>query len=61
MKNESRFEAVYSEGNSLTTAGAVILAGRETGIHCLFMKSGCSGGLAPLPDKDGKPVVAKEG
>ena len=61
MKKESRFEVVYSEGSSLASVGTIILVDKETGVHYLFAKSGYSGGLTPLLDKDGKPVVTKEG
>ena len=61
MKKESRFEIIYSEGSSFTAAGTFILKDKETGVHYLFVKSGYSGGLTPLLDQDGKPVVSKEG
>ncbi len=60
MKKESRFEVVYSEGSSLTSVGTIILVDKETGVHYLFAKSGYAGGLTPLLDQDGKPVVTKE-
>ena len=61
MKKESRFEIVLSEGSSLTAVTTMILVDKETGVHYLFAKSGYSGGLTPLLDADGKPVVTKEG
>ena len=60
MKKDNRFEVVYSDGNALTSIGTIILVDKETGVHYLFTKSGYSGGLTPLLDKDGKPVVMKE-
>ena len=61
MKKENRFEIIYSEGSSLTAVGTMILVDKETGAHYLFAKSGYSGGLTPLLNADGKPVVKKEG
>ncbi|MGF9977295.1 DUF6440 family protein [Viridibacillus arvi] len=37
--------------------GNRILVDRETGIHYLFSWSGYAGGITPLLDKDGKPVI----
>jgi hypothetical protein len=34
-----------------------IIVDRETGINYLFAQYGYAGGLTPLLDKDGKPVV----
>jgi hypothetical protein len=33
---------------------------RYTGVHYLYFSDGSAGGLTPLLDKDGKPVVAPE-
>lgn len=44
MKNQ-RFEKVYT------------LVDKETGVNYIFHKDGYSGGLTPLLDKDGKPVI----
>lgn len=53
MAKEKRFEKVYSQD-----LGSVsILVDKETGINYLFCQSGYAGGLTPLLDRDGKPVV----
>ncbi len=53
MAKEKRFEKVYSQ-----ELGSVsILVDKETGINYLFCQSGYAGGLTPLLDRDGKPVV----
>ena len=36
---------------------ASILIDKETGINYLFVQEGYAGGLTPLLDKDGKPIV----
>ena len=58
MRNdEKRFEVVLSEKISLACSSVLILRDRETGINYLFTKSGYAGGLTPLLDQNGKPVV----
>lgn len=52
---EKRFEKVYSQG-TLTTAEVYV--DKETGVNYLFMTSGYAGGLTPLLDRDGKPVIS---
>ena len=37
--------------------GTEIWVDRETGVNSVFHFSGYAGGLTPLLDKDGKPVV----
>ena len=52
---EKRFEKVYSQdlGNKF------ILVDRETGVNYLFVASGYSGGLTPLLDREGKPIISR--
>ena len=53
MAKEKRFEKVYSQ-----ELGSIsILVDKEKGINYLFCQSGYAGGLTPLLDRDGKPVV----
>jgi len=54
MSKTTRFEKVYSQG-SLTSIE--IWVDKLTGVNYLYRQSGYSGGLTPLLDKDGKPVV----
>lgn len=51
---EKRFVKVYSQdmGNKF------ILVDQQTGVNYLFVASGYSGGLTPLLDRDGKPVIS---
>lgn len=53
MAKEKRFEKVYSQD----LGSAVILVDKETGVNYLFAASGYAGGLTPLLDRDGKPVI----
>ena len=54
-KIEDRFEKVYSQGTLNVTE---IWVDRETGVNYVFHASGYAGGLTPLLDRDGKPVVS---
>ena len=56
MKHLKRFAVVHREGNSLSVL-TMVLVDRETGVNYLFTQSGYAGGLTPLLDRDGKPVV----
>lgn len=53
MAKEKRFEKVYSQDLSAT----MIYVDRETGVNYLFVSSGYAGGLTPLLDREGKPVI----
>ena len=54
-KNNDRFEIIYSKGVVNTTE---IIVDKETGINYLFHVSGYGGGLTPLLDREGNPVVS---
>ena len=55
MAKEKRFERIYSQGGMSSTE---IWVDKETGINYLYHASGYAGGLTPLLDRDGKPVVS---
>ena len=55
MVKNDRFEKVYSQG-ALSTIE--IWVDRETGVNYIFRQSGNAGGLTPLLDREGKPVVS---
>lgn len=54
-KERDRFEKVYSQGTLNVTE---IWVDKETGVNYMFHASGYSGGLTPLLDREGKPVVS---
>ena len=54
MKNKERFEKVYSQGGLTATE---ILVDKETGVNYIFYQSGYAGGLTPLLDREGKPII----
>jgi hypothetical protein len=55
MANNERFEKIYSQGKVNVTE---IWVDKETGVNYVFHVSGYAGGMTPLLDKDGKPVVS---
>ncbi len=57
MRKEKRFEAVYQETGMISEK--TIDVDKETGVNYLFIASGVSGGLTPLLDAEGKPVITK--
>ena len=52
-----RFETVYQESTMLTEK--TIFVDKETGVNYLYIANGTGGGLTPLLDSDGKPVVTR--
>lgn len=54
MAKEKRFEKVYSQG---ALDVIEIFVDKETGVNYMFRQNGHAGGLTPLLDRDGKPVV----
>ena len=53
-KKEKRFETIYKQG---ALDAIEILVDQETGVNYLFRTNGHAGGLSPLLDREGKPVV----
>lgn len=58
MAKEKRFECVYKQGG---LSSVQILRDTKTGVEYLYVQSGYSGGLTPLLDREGKPVVSATG
>lgn len=54
---DNRFETVYKQSTPFTDT--LIIVDKETGVNYLWHKDGYSGGLTPLLDENGKPVVTK--
>ena len=52
-KKEKRFECSYSQ----ELGSAKIYVDKQTGINYLFVQNGYAGGLTPLLNRDGTPVV----
>ena len=52
-KKEERFVKIHSEN----LGSEMIFVDRKTGVNYLFVSSGYAGGLTPLLNRDGTPVV----
>ena len=54
MKGNNRFEKVYSQG---VLNVIEIWVDTETGVNYMFQQGGYAGGLTPLLDREGKPII----
>lgn len=57
MSNDRFIKAYKQTEKSLSDTVTEIWVDTQTGVNYLFHKTGYSGGLTPLLDEDGKPVV----
>lgn len=55
MAKNDRFEKIYSQG---TMNVMEIWVDKETGVNYVFHVNGYAGGMTPLLDRDGKPVIS---
>jgi hypothetical protein len=53
-KKNERFVKTYTQGIENVTE---IWVDRETGVNYVFHRSSYAGGLTPLLDREGKPVI----
>lgn len=52
-KKEKRFVKVYSQSMGCE----IVYVDRETGVNYLYVSGGYGGGLTPLLNRDGTPVI----
>ena len=52
-KKEKRFIKTYSQD----LGGVLILVDKQTGVNYLYVSGGYGGGLTPLLNRDGTPVI----
>ena len=55
-KKENRFVRILSENGF--TSGSEIWVDTKTGVNYFYHSLGYSGGLTPLLDREGKPIVS---
>lgn len=55
-KKDKRFKVIYEQGS---LGVSKILQDKETGVNYLFVSEGYAGGLTPLLDRDGKPIITR--
>ena len=58
--SKDRFDIKEKENVSILTEASIIID-KETGVNYLFVHRGYGGGLTPLIDAEGKPIVTKDG
>ncbi len=51
---EERFEKIYSQGFASVIE---VWLDKATGVQYIYRQNGSSGGLTPLLDRDGKPLL----
>ena len=56
MADDKRFVKVYSQSGFIDNSMAIYVD-KITGVNYLFTASGYAGGLTPLLNRDGTPVV----
>ncbi len=56
MGKDKRFIVTEKEGSAFSNLIQVIVD-KKTGVNYMFVQSGNSGGLTPLLDREGKPVI----
>ncbi len=56
-KQEKRFVKVLSDGGGFTGPATYVLVDKQTGVNYLYACTGYSGGLTPLLNRDGTPIV----
>lgn len=56
---KDRFDIKERAGVSFAT-DALVIVDKETGVNYLFVHRGYGGGLTPLLDSEGKPIITKD-
>ena len=54
---EKRFKKIYSQG---AVENIEIWVDTETGVNYMFKQSGYAGGLTPLLDVNGEPIITRD-
>ncbi len=57
---KDRFDIQEKESVTLMTE-TMIIVDKETGVNYLYVGRGYGGGLTPLLDTDGKPIITRGG
>lgn len=55
-KKENRFVKVYSQSGFVDPT-VTVLVDRQTGVNYVFTQAGYAGGMTPLLNRDGSPVI----
>jgi len=57
-RKEDRFVKIVVDNGGFSDNYMAIYVDRQTGVNYLFTQNGYAGGLTPLLDRDGKPIVS---
>ncbi len=57
---KDRFD-IQEKGSVTLMTETMIIVDKETGVNYLYVGRGYGGGLTPLLDADGKPIITKDG
>ena len=55
-KKENRFVKVYSQSGFVDPT-VTVFVDRQTGVNYVFTQAGYAGGMTPLLNRDGSPVI----
>jgi len=58
--SKDRFDIKERENMGFITEASIVID-KETGVNYLFVQRGYGGGLTPLLDSEGKPIITKDG
>ena len=56
-KKEKRFIVTQTQSGGFTGPGLYVLVDKETGVNYVYAAGGYGGGITPLLNRDGTPVV----
>ena len=56
-KKEKRFEVTYSHGGGFSGPATYVLVDKETGVNYLYAAGSYGGGVTPLLNRDGTPII----
>ena len=59
VQKEDRFIKTLVDGGGFNENHMAIYVDKKTGVNYMFVHSGHAGGLTPLLDQDGKPVITR--
>ena len=59
-KKDERFVITEKDGGAFSSKGDIkIIVDKQTGVNYMWITSGYAGGLTPLLDTTGKPIITR--
>ena len=56
-KKDKRFVKVYYDGGGFNGPSTCVLVDRQTGVNYLYAAGSYGGGITPLLNRDGTPII----